>query len=180
MTTIFIDVTPLDQLWELETKIDRICFNEFKMNILRSPSWPKGRSIGKGPWDCGMSFCQLFSSCLLTTREGWLYIANTLSTWHAQKFSCSQLILSRPWSWIEISIPLILMMTFISDDNIIILINVERLINFRSCPSGPAWCCGGRRDIRSRFLRSWFPVFPLPSTGHNFAVWTYRWSRAKK
>ena len=73
-------------------KIDLICFNEFKMNILRSPSRPKDRSIGKGPWDCGMSFCQLFSSCLLTTREGWLYIANTLSTWHAQKFSSSDLL----------------------------------------------------------------------------------------
>ena len=77
--------------------------------FLKSTSWPKDRCIGKGPWDCGMSYCQLFSSCLLTTREGWLYHANILSTWHAQKFSTSQLIFSRPWSRIEISIPLILM-----------------------------------------------------------------------
>ena len=47
---------------------------------------------------------------------------------------------------------------------------LKSLSTLRSCPSGPARCCGGRRDIRSRFLRSWFPVFPLPSSGHNFAV----------
>ena len=51
----FIYVTPLNQLWELETKIDLICFNEFKMNPI---SWKVHHDqrtdvLGKDPETAG-------------------------------------------------------------------------------------------------------------------------------